>query len=177
MCACRQEKAAKEQQVAAGEHELTSRQVVMPPEEPQATDPEDGAGEPANLERYRLGKTEAARNALLHDALEHREEMEADHRSKEEYKLARIMKAVLHTWLWMRCDGSSKWPEEEPKVPWRPIDRLDAEVQELTEYDSGADQDEIGKQAAAIVLEFQEVLRQKRGVKEQQKAAAGAWEH
>jgi hypothetical protein len=140
-----QEKAAKEQQVAADKLRLMSGQAEIPPMERQKTDrhhlkpcqevpqasllalmgtaggvvteSEVRAGESENSKKYRPGETKAAQNELQHVALEPKGETEAAHRSEEVCKLDRILKPALCSWLRMMWDWSSESPEKELKVP------------------------------------------------------------
>jgi hypothetical protein len=60
--------------------------------EPQATDPQAGKSESANLGGHRLGETKAACNRLLHANPEPEGKMEAPHRTENECRIARVLK-------------------------------------------------------------------------------------
>jgi hypothetical protein len=71
-----QEKAAREKQMASSGQELITGEEKMTPAEPQAADPQAGAGESADQRGHRLGETKTVHDGTLHTDPDPKEETE-----------------------------------------------------------------------------------------------------
>jgi hypothetical protein len=166
---CRGEAEGAEERFAIqGEEAAKEKQMA---DKPQATDPQAGKSESANLGEHWLGETKAARNRLLHAIPGPEGEMEAPHRTKNECRIARVLKDGTEFLTLYEVRRAIRITGEAAKGSLEVIDLFDAKVQEFTEYNWGADQDKIHHQAVTVVLEFEEALQQQRAAEEQQTAA------